>query len=179
MIISKKRTTLCPTLVGNLNEKQWSKQVGKTKGKQCEWNRCCEGRDGLLHHAVAVQKAAQRWSWSGRLFPWRSPETQESTSNAIDFTGKSTRRAGFSIIFATKYLCAWTESRWGRTSSPTLIQTQLSCWILWTVLLSWLSNNFINTSLKPGEHAGRPEDVCLEIEISWRFGWRHHVCPDV
>lgn len=55
-----------------------------------------------------------------------------------------------------------------------LLQYALSCpfskssslLFFWTVSLSWLSHNFINTSSRPGEHAMRPEDVCLEIETS-------------
>lgn len=128
----------------------------------------------------------------------------ESTSNTIDFTGKSTRSAWFSVKFATKYLCARTESRRGRKSTSTLIQTPTShfdiyiffCWVrllctelsspesssllfFWTVSLSWLSHSFINTSLKLAEHAGRPEDVCLDTEISWHSGWGWYVCPKV
>lgn len=58
----------------------------------------------------------------------------ESTSNTIDCTGKSTWSA-FSIKFATNYLCAWRESRRGRTSTSTLIQTPTSYFYIYIFVL--------------------------------------------
>lgn len=46
----------------------------------------------------------------------------KSTSKAIDFTSKSAQSAWFSIVFATKCLRAWTESR-RATRTSALIQT--------------------------------------------------------
>lgn len=124
----------------------------------------------------------------------------DSTSNAIDFTGKSTWSAWVSIILYLQrsiYVHGQNHAEvdqvllhlskdfiyffcWFRLLCIELSSLESSSLLFfWTVSLSWLSHNFINTSSKPGEHAGRPEDVCLEIEISWRFGWRRYVCPEV
>lgn len=182
-----------------------------------DWNKWGKQEENSLNKtdAVRVRMEFYTMQWPRKSSTKMEPKwslvsmaivrNTESTSNTIDFTGKSTRSAWFSIKFATNYLCAWRESHRGRTSTSTLIQTPTSYFYIyflcrirllcielfspesssllffWTDTLSWLSHSFINTSLKPAEHAGRPEDVCLDTEISfgWHFGWRQYFCPKV
>lgn len=75
----------------------------------------CPSRSGI--------KMELKWS----LVSIAIVRNMESTSNIIDFTGKSTQSACFPIVFAIKYLCAEVVKKCG---TPTLIQTPTLCFLL-------------------------------------------------
>lgn len=186
---------LCPALESKKNMIETS---GKNERKTVRIKQMLWGKGWSCTPGSGRAKAAQRCSQSGRLFPWQSSETrnqqarpsfsQANQHQVPDFPlylqqsiyvhGQNHTEVEHVLLHLSKhrlyfFMLGQTVMYWAVLSQKFILVIFLDC--LAVLAITQLYQHILEAWRTCREAWG----CLLEIEISWRFGWRRYVCPEV